>query len=428
MRLLPILFCILLCTSAAYAQTNSIKLLAVIEDSKQGTIVDLHLDIIPGSGRVFLETYPLSQIDTQISLRIAKTIACQTSEVYCLNKDFIYSVNAQSPVVAGPSAGAAIAVLTMATLKNTNIDPNIVITGTINSGGVIGPVGGVKEKIKAAVDVGVTKVLIPRGEENATQIIEYGKEIGVIVQEVATIDEAYEAITGIRQEYAPLVVDESYQETMRAVAEDLCARNKELIDSVPVTSGKTYNFSISLSEQAKKLFDEEKYYSAASRCFGSNVQARQLLLNDSKTFASDVESIETQLAVLEQGLNQTRLTKLGDLETAMIIRERIEDARKNLEEFKESKSIQDLAYAIERTQSAYTWKKFFGFSDTAIDETKLKESCTLKIEEVKELYNYIAIYSPILVKETKRELEKAESYLETEDYALCLFKASKSKA
>src|SRR5690242_1623828 len=95
-----------------YAQKNTIKLLAVNDGTKKGMVVDLDLDIVDGSNRVFIETHPLSNIDTQISLRLAKTIACKTADVYCLNKDFFYSIRANSPVIAGPSAGAAMTVMT----------------------------------------------------------------------------------------------------------------------------------------------------------------------------------------------------------------------------------------------------------------------------------------------------------------------------
>src|SRR5689334_6276052 len=101
----------ILCVQNVFAQHNSIKLMAVNEATKKGTIVDLGLDVIDGSGKIFIETYPLSQIDTQISLRVAKINSCKITEIYCLNKDFLYSINSNSPIIAGPSAGAAVTLL-----------------------------------------------------------------------------------------------------------------------------------------------------------------------------------------------------------------------------------------------------------------------------------------------------------------------------
>jgi uncharacterized protein len=432
-----IIFCIFLFfIPAAFAQKNSIKLLAVTDGEEKGTVVDLDLEISDGSGKVFIETYPLSQIDTQISLRLAKTIACATSGKFCLDKDFKYSLKTSSPVVAGPSAGAAMALLTMASLENKDLDKDTVITGTINSGGVIGPVSGIEEKIQAAHKAGLKKVLIPNGETNATEMILYGKGLNITVIEVSDIEEAYEIFTGQKIEYPELTVDPTYSRIMKGLNKEICERTdllkKEAEQAIQNDSETLYSQGLNLTREAKELFAENKYYSSASRCFGSNVFFRNVILQNKNPtkdeISEEIEKIKISLDAIESELNRTEINNLGDLETAMIIRERISDARKNLNETLETNSLSDLSYAIERTYSAEAWKTFFGFLGKPIDVSKLKESCAAKIEEVQELYNYVAIYLPELLDEAKKGLDNAKEDLETEDYALCLFKATKSKA
>ncbi len=418
-----------------YAQTNNIKLLAINEDNNQGSIVDLTLDVTSGSGRVFLETYPLSQIDTQISLRIAKTIACQTANYYCLDKDFMYSVMSNSPVIAGPSAGAAMTILTMSSLENKKLDPSTVITGTINSGGVIGIVGGVKEKIEAAAMANMKRVLIPQGEPNATDMIEYGKKINVSVIEVSNIDDAYQIFTNQTKEYLPLVVNPTYEEIMERIDTTICNRTKQL-----TAQANTHNLSeqdkeliesaLNLSNEAENFTTDNEFYSSASKCFGANVYLEEALLSSQNLSVDEQAKMknDTEIRIdnFEKAINNTKIDNLGSLEAIMIVQERLRDARSNLEYG--NTSLYDLAYANERIYSAYTWEQFIGYPGKPIDQSKMKNSCIQKIQEVNELYSYVSLYVPSLMEESKEGLNEAQSYLNTRDYASCLFEVSKTEA
>ena len=99
---------------AVSAEKGHMRLLAVTDTGEGdiGGIADLFLEIKPGSGRVFLETFPLTKIDTQISTRFAKEIACSFGDFDCNNFDFFYTITAGSSIIGGTSAGSAIAVLT----------------------------------------------------------------------------------------------------------------------------------------------------------------------------------------------------------------------------------------------------------------------------------------------------------------------------
>ena len=95
-------------------------------------------------------------------------------EADCTKYDFFYTIRSNSVIVGGPSAGASLAVLTLSVLEDLPIDQSTTITGTINSGGIIGPVGGILPKIEAAAKSDIKKVLIPKySKVNESNITEY---------------------------------------------------------------------------------------------------------------------------------------------------------------------------------------------------------------------------------------------------------------
>ena len=124
---------------AQESRQDRTKLLALINkgDTQYGTAETLDLDLQPGKERVFLETFPLTKISTQVSVRFAQQIACSELDMDCSDYDFFYTIRALPGVVGGPSAGAAAAVLTAALLLDKPMDEKVAITGTINSGGII---------------------------------------------------------------------------------------------------------------------------------------------------------------------------------------------------------------------------------------------------------------------------------------------------
>ena len=203
---LILLIFLLIPGASAIIEQGHIYLLAVKEAGNvyDGSIADLYLEIKPGSGRVFMETFPLSKLDTQISTRFAKEISCDYLDFDCDNYDFFYTIRSEASIVGGPSASAAIAVLTTAMLDGVEVREDIAITGTINSGGLIGPVGGLRAKVDAAAEKDIRKVLVPKGGRfvkalNLTfDLRDYAKKYGLEVIESADLTDALYYFTGKR--------------------------------------------------------------------------------------------------------------------------------------------------------------------------------------------------------------------------------------
>jgi len=448
------------------AQQGHMNLLAVseTEDGQKGGIADLFLEIKPGTGRVFLETFPLTRVDTQISTRFAKQVACDFADKDCSKFDFFYTITANSPIIAGPSAGAAIAVLTFSLITNTKLDKNVAITGTINSGGLIGPVGGLKAKIEAAQKIGLKKVLIPIGEsfingENTStergynesmndtlNIDELRKKFDLKIIEVSVLDEALFEFTGkrFREKKANLTISEYYKDTMKLLAIQLCSRSTRLQKEIPELSDdnrtkRIKENAINLSNRGKDSFEGNKFYSAASYCFGSNVEFSYLsLLNQNlteKNILKKVDGLREEVKDFDNEIENEDIRTITDLESYMVVKERLIEANDFLNLVLETIinkniSLHNLAYARERINSARSWAQFMDNSGKQFDLNKdvIRKACKTKISEVEERFQYVQLYFPQNLVNTRKELEYAYEDLENGNYELCLFKASKAKA
>jgi predicted S18 family serine protease len=129
------------------------------------------------------------------------------------SSDVIFSINAknQIPRIEGPSAGALMALITISAIdSNIKLNNSITLTGTINSKGNIGMIGGVLEKAKAAKAGGKILFLIPK--ENSELVtykyVERNFSDFTLVERAPEITKAKEYIeinVGIRTEYVDTI-------------------------------------------------------------------------------------------------------------------------------------------------------------------------------------------------------------------------------
>ncbi len=251
-------------------------------EEKVGGTADLYLELKPGQGRIFLDSFPLTKLDTQISTRFANQIACQTVGKDCSKWDFFYTIKADSSIVGGPSASSSAAVITAALISGLSLNQSVAMTGTINSGGIIGPVAGVYQKVLAAQRRGLKKVLIPKWVSfNESRFKEEtGEELKVEVVKVGNLEEALEEFTGARIETgeAPLNVSEKYLDRMRAVSDIICDRTAALAEEAGVNESEMRNFTLKKS----KAYNQSRYYTVASYCFTKNVELKKRMLEGEK--------------------------------------------------------------------------------------------------------------------------------------------------
>jgi predicted S18 family serine protease len=419
------------------SKTASIPLLALTETGSNvtGAVAELELEVRDGDEKVFLETYPLTKISTQISMRFAQQISCKEMDIYCAGFDFIYTIKATPGIVGGPSAGAAAAVLTTALLKKLPLDNSTAITGTINSGGIIGAVGGLNEKISAAAKAGFKKVLIPKGQatikqENKTiDLIAFGTQLGVEIVEVATLPEN-------------LAMEQEYLSAMAAISQETCdkANSLEQANQRFATSNETIKLleeGANLTRMGRELFANESYYGSASYCFRANIKQKTLLLGElgKKQLEDRLNQAVADLDKIENETDSKNVTTLTALQAYMLVKERIVEARKGIDDVNATRNdteqfAENLAYVEERIYSSQTWSKFFDVTGKSfeIGKDEIKKSCLSKLAEAEERKAYAESLLPFALEGVIEEIEQAYSYLDNKEYELCLYSAAKAKS
>jgi predicted S18 family serine protease len=142
--------------------------IAALKSDKNGTMGTVTVKAVLGEGDILLKANPFIETDLQDSANIAVEVAKRETGMRAPYNDLIISFNIGSKTIGGQSAGAAMAIGTMALLQNRTVKDDVAITGTIRSDGNIGGVEGIVQKTKAAALAGYKKMLIPRYQSAIT--------------------------------------------------------------------------------------------------------------------------------------------------------------------------------------------------------------------------------------------------------------------
>ncbi len=133
----------------------------------EGALYNISVEIQPGKGRVLVQTTPLTGIGFQEAENTAVLLAETITGKSLSRSDIIFSIDANDQIsrVEGPSAGVPLTLLAISAINsNTKLNDSITLTGTIDSNGNIGKVGGILGKAKVAKAGGKTLFLIPRND------------------------------------------------------------------------------------------------------------------------------------------------------------------------------------------------------------------------------------------------------------------------
>jgi uncharacterized protein len=276
-----------------------------------------------GSGRVFVDTLPLTQVDMQGSARLAVKVASaivendENCDINPSDYDYFFVIRTSSPIIGGPSAGAIMSVATIALLENWEMSNKTVMTGMINPDGSIGPIGGIPQKIDAAYKVGATHFLIPEGQRTYTEMVVTTETIGgwtrtfttpvtrnvadyamdnygMTVTEVAEVNEALQIFTGYRFYFNGTngeITTDDYIASMTPLATNLLEDARESYENasskfedaeIPNQFPTYYKDGIeeSLVSSEEKLIESEvayeniTYYTSTSKSFQSLIYSR----------------------------------------------------------------------------------------------------------------------------------------------------------
>ncbi len=149
------------------------------------------------------------------------------------------------------------------------------------------------------------------------------------------------------------------------------------------------------------------------------------------------DDLSEEISSYEQGVDMRPILTIADLEAFIVVKERVKESKEFLGYTHESLGSNEtnlnataylLAYTRERLNSAYAWSEFFGLSgrEFKFDNASLASSCAVKIAEAEERVQFVKLLLPDFFKD--KDLGQAYAHQKAENYALCLFTASKVKA
>ena len=124
----------------------------------------------------------------------------------------------------GPSAGVAMVTSIVSALTQVSIRKDLAMTGEISLRGRVLPIGGLKEKLLAALRGGLSTVLIPIDNEKDLAEIPDNVKKGLKIIPVAHVDEVLKHALTVKLE--PIEWDEE-QESLAKVAESDAAAKRE---------------------------------------------------------------------------------------------------------------------------------------------------------------------------------------------------------
>ncbi len=161
-----------------------------------GDLLTIETAIVPGKGKA-TRTGQLGDV-MQESIEAAMTVVRSRSEMLGITPDvykehdFHIHVPEGATPKDGPSAGGAMCVSIVSAITDTPVRANVAMTGEITLRGEILPIGGLKEKLLAALRGGIEIVLIPK--ENERDLVDIPDNIkeNLDIRPVRWIDEVFE--------------------------------------------------------------------------------------------------------------------------------------------------------------------------------------------------------------------------------------------
>ncbi len=161
-----------------------------------GDLLTIEAAVMDGKGKA-THTGHLGDVMKE-SIQAAMTVVRSRGEVMGMTPEFFqeHDFHIHVPEGAtpkdGPSAGVAMCTALVSAMTNTKVHANVAMTGEITLRGEVLPIGGLKEKLLAALRGGIEIVLIP--DENQRELAEIPDNIkeGLDIRPVRWIDQVFE--------------------------------------------------------------------------------------------------------------------------------------------------------------------------------------------------------------------------------------------
>lgn len=412
-----------------------VRALAVAETAQGlvGSVADVSITQRQGTGLLFMDTQPFTQVDMQGSARLAVRVAGSITGIDVETRDFFFVVRSGSQLIGGPSAGGVMTVGAIAALKGWRIEPDVYMTGTIQPDGTVGPVGGIPEKAQAAAERGARLFLYPVGEEvtlarTARGVVrvnmsEHCARLSIECQPVVDVEEAVEAFTGMRFERAGSPApgsDARFREVMgphaaRQIsdAEALLIRRREERANASATAGALREADARLAAAETELAyaraanADGRYYAASSRSFAALIDLEEVRLliglaqadggsewaaiETSAVDAVVAASLANASAAAPQGAAHWQAVAAAQ-QRAAEASQRASLARRACESGVAISCVEGLAYARERARTVDWWLDVGDglASGEVVPEARQRERAVEAIEEAEQFLTYVS--------------------------------------
>ncbi len=160
-----------------------------------GEVLNVEVSTMQGKGGVTL-TGQLGDVmkeSAQAAVSYARSHAedLGIDPEFSTTRDLHIHVPAGATPKDGPSAGVTLATALVSSLTNKAVRPKLCMTGEVTLRGRVLPVGGIKEKILAAVARGMTDVIIPKRNVKDLEDIPADLLAKIAVHPVETLDEVF---------------------------------------------------------------------------------------------------------------------------------------------------------------------------------------------------------------------------------------------
>jgi len=438
----------------------------VTEDGEEGILLGARVVVTNGTGHVFVDTNPYTQVDLQGSARLAAMVASDVLGIDQRAYDFYYIIDITSPIIGGPSAGAALTVATIAAINKWELKPGVVMTGMINPDESIGPVGGIPFKLEAAAAKNATLFLIPEGQSTVTvrktvartkgafiisedkeetvDVVKLGKKLNVEVKEVGTIQDAVLAFTGhdiAKPGYSGIILTPRYLNLLEPLASSLRKESGAMYEDTAsrVPKSQSLEQAKEILKRADKMYDDKKYYAATSSYFNAMINMRFAQWSDGYDRATDKEQylselvtkVENQIRLSESDLSSFKLYGVSDVEAVGAAESRITTARVKLEAAKKlndtEEKIFSLAFAHERARTAQWWLTLATPDDKVVPGDILKDRAGWYLSQAQSINTYLQTLlsesgvHPGIASASSEDIDHAQKELERGYYSGAIF-------
>ncbi|MCO6040319.1 S16 family serine protease [Thermococcus alcaliphilus] len=443
-----------------------------------GVATDFVITVAPGNGHVYVETWPLAEVDMQASARLAAQVAGKVLGVDMSKYDVFIQVKSDAPIIGGPSAGGTMTVGIIAALEGWKVRNDVMMTGMINPDGSIGPVGGILEKASAAHSVGAKLFLIPEGQRiqvvqkteqkqigpivqitsksEKVDVVEYAKERwGLEVKEIRDIYEAVYYFTGKKIE-KPSVPGELRVDTS-FLKDDALKDYDETLNYYKQVENKLKNSDVSYTtysylknalddakaklDEAKKDLDEGMYYTALSLDFQARIAIRHVdWYLDVKT-DSDLENllkeVDNEIKSTESYVSNLTIKGITMLQAVAASEERVEEAKSLLKDAWSSyydgnywDAISNAAFAYERIQTAKFWASLgerYAKGDV-IERDAIKDTAREYLDNSRLIITYItSMFGETNLQDLVNLMNEGEEYYQDGKYSAAIFSAMEAR-